>query len=132
MKKTTLIILALIGLLIWRECLYASRRASLIADTIQETSDDLLVACEARIDEIVDACEAGKIDEPEQAFFDLLDEKLNTDTEKNIAHIFYGDDDSLDDVAQGILDDLEHETLLQSVSFNPDGDTTVCVMIVKK
>lgn len=88
--------------------------------------------CIDTYDKVMEDFENGKIEEPEQAFFDLLDEKLNTETEKNIAHIFYAGDDSIDDVAQGILDDLEHETLLQSVSFDPDGDTTVCVMIVAK
>lgn len=73
-----------------------------------------------------------EIDDWEQVWFNQLDEKLNTDTEKNIAHIFYADDDSIGDVAQGILDDLSQETLLRAVCFDPDGDTTVVVCIVKK
>lgn len=72
--KTFFIILSLIAVIMWRECIHASRRAHLInhyeqeialaqdmaadacndkiADIIQETSDDLLTACEKRIDEI--------------------------------------------------------------------------------
>lgn len=74
----------------------------------------------------------GVIDDWEQVFFDTLDKKLETDTEKVIAHIFYADDDSMDDIAQGILDDLTHETLLQSVCFDPDSEKTVVVCMVKK
>lgn len=48
MKKTYLIIAALVALLAWREY----TRADAIAWAIQDTSDDLLVACEAKIDEI--------------------------------------------------------------------------------
>lgn len=76
--------------------------------------------------------ENGEIDDWEQVWFNQLDDKLNTDTEKNIAHIFYADDDSIGDVAQGILDDLSQETLLRAVCFDPDGDTTVVVCMVSK
>lgn len=48
MKKTYLIIAALVALLAWREY----TRADAIAWAIQDTSDALLVACEAKIDEI--------------------------------------------------------------------------------
>ena len=76
--------------------------------------------------------ENGLIEDWEQVFFNNLDKVLETNTEKVISHIFYADDDSMEDVAQGILTDLENETLLQSVCFDPNGDTTVVVMIVKK
>lgn len=72
------------------------------------------------------------IEDWEQVFFDRLEKKLETDTEKVIAHIFYADDDSIDDVAQGILDDLTQETLLQSVCFDADSETTVVVCMVAK
>lgn len=73
-KKTFICIVSLLAIIMWRECIHASRRAHLInhyeqeialaqdmaadacndkiADAIQETSDDLLNACEKRIDEI--------------------------------------------------------------------------------
>lgn len=73
-KKTFICIVSLLAIIMWRECIHASRRAHLInhyeqqialaqdmtadacndkiADAIQETSDDLLAACEKRIDEI--------------------------------------------------------------------------------
>jgi len=72
------------------------------------------------------------IEDWEQVFFDRLDKKLETDTEKVIAHIFYADDDGMNDVAQGILDDLTQETLLQSVCFDADSETTVVVCMVAK
>ena len=49
MKKTYLIIAALVALLAWREY----TRADAIAWAIQDTSDTTLTACEARIDEIL-------------------------------------------------------------------------------
>lgn len=46
------------------------------------------------------------VEDWEQMFFDALDEKLETDTEKVIAHIYYHDDDTIDETAQGILNAL--------------------------
>ena len=46
--KKNIVIVALLALLAWRE--YSNYNA--IQWTIQNTSDDLLIACEARIDEI--------------------------------------------------------------------------------
>lgn len=48
MKKTIFYILILTAVLIWREYTNANR----IAEAIQATSDDLLIACEAKIDEL--------------------------------------------------------------------------------
>ena len=48
MKKTTIIIVALLAAIAWREY----TRADAIAWAIQDTSDALLVACETKIDEI--------------------------------------------------------------------------------
>lgn len=49
MKKSFLIIAALVALLAWRE----STRADAIAQAVQSTSDELLTACESKIDEIL-------------------------------------------------------------------------------
>ena len=81
---------------------------------------------------VMEDFENGKIEDPEQVWFDMLDDRLNTDTEKNIAHIFYAREDSISDVASGILGDLSQETLLRAVCFEPDGDKTVVVCMVAK
>lgn len=91
--------------------------AKIVQDAYFETRDDF---------------ENNKIDDWEQVFFDKLDDRLETDTEKVITHLFYADDDSIADVVDGILYDLSQETLLQSFYFEPDGDTVVMVCIVKK
>lgn len=48
MKKPIFYILTFAAVLIWREYTNANR----IAEAIQATSDDLLIACEAKIDEL--------------------------------------------------------------------------------
>lgn len=48
MKKSIFYILTFAAILIWREY----TRADAIAWAIQDTSDELLVACEAKIDEL--------------------------------------------------------------------------------
>lgn len=57
MKKYWLIIGALVALLAWREHYHGQQIASIcaaqVADAVQVASDDLLVACEAKIDEIL-------------------------------------------------------------------------------
>ena len=57
MKKYWLIIAALIALLVWREYYHAHQTANIcatqVADAVQGASDDLLAACEAKIDEIL-------------------------------------------------------------------------------
>lgn len=58
MKKTYFIIAGLIALLAWREYYHAhayaapDRCAEQVASAIQDTSDALLDACEAKIDEV--------------------------------------------------------------------------------
>lgn len=59
MKKSYFIIAGLIALLAWREYYHAhaytapDRCAEQVANAIQDTSDALLDACEAKIDEIL-------------------------------------------------------------------------------
>ena len=62
---------------------------------------------------VMEDFENGKIEDPEQVWFDMLD-------------------DSISDVASGILGDLSQETLLRAVCFEPDGDKTVVVCMVAK
>lgn len=58
--KDFIYIIAIFAVLMWRECIHASRQAYLINEyeqrieqAIQDTSDDTLAACEQRIDEIM-------------------------------------------------------------------------------
>lgn len=56
MKKTTIIILALVALIFWRECIHASRRAHLINHYEQEIAmaqDMAADACNDKIAEIL-------------------------------------------------------------------------------
>ena len=57
MKKFYFIIAALVALLGWREYYHTHQTARIcaaqVADAVQVASDDLLVACEAKIDEIL-------------------------------------------------------------------------------
>ena len=73
----------------------------------------------------------GKIDDWEQVWFNKLEDKLDTDSEKVIASIFYSDE-TITDVVQCILNDLSQETVLQSVCFDADSETTVVVCMVTK
>lgn len=73
------------------------------------------------------------VEDWEQMFFDALDEKLETDTEKVIAHIYYHDDDTIDETAQGILNALLEKKLLQATCFyDAFQDATVVVCMVEK
>ena len=73
------------------------------------------------------------VDDWEQMFFDALSDKFDTDTEKVVAHIYYHDDDSIDETAQGVLDMLMGKKLLQATCFYDSfQDATVVVGIVEK
>lgn len=67
------------------------------------------------------------IEDWEQEFFNALDDKLDNDKEEVFAHIYYGDDDSLSDVADGILNSLQDRRLLRAYVWE-EYDT--CVIVV--
>lgn len=67
------------------------------------------------------------IEDWEQEFFNALDDKFNNDKEEVFACIYYGDDDSITDVADGILNCLQDRRLLRSYIWE-EYDT--CVIVV--
>lgn len=93
------------------------RLAKIVNDTYYETQEDF---------------NNDLIEDWEQVFFNRLDDQLETDTEKVIAHLFYADDDTMAEVVENILWDLSQETLLQSFSFEPYDNMVVMVCIVAK
>lgn len=87
-----------------------------------------------------DACELyfkhrdrHQTDDWEQEYFDDMESRYNTETEQCLIHLFYADDESIGDTAQGVLDDLLGKTLLRATCFDDtETDTTITVCIVKK
>lgn len=86
-----------------------------------------------------DACELyfkhrdSKVDDWEQAYFDDMERRYNTETEQCLIHLYYADDETIGSTAQGVLDDLVGKTLVQATCFDDyETDTTVAVSIVKK
>lgn len=71
-------------------------------------------------------------DDWEQAWFDEL-EKLDTETARVDAHLFYTDDDTKDEIVAGIIDDIKGQTILQATQFFDESlDTLAVVYIIKK
>lgn len=64
-------------------------------------------------------------------FFNKLDDDFERLSQVIIEYYLLNRIDDIDEYRLQ-CDEIAYETLLQSVSFDPDGDTTVCVMIVAK
>lgn len=72
-------------------------------------------------------------DDWEQEYFDMMSVRYDTKDTECLIHLYYHDDDSIGEVAQGIIEDLTGKTVLLSTSFDDDdNDTTVVACIVKK
>lgn len=72
-------------------------------------------------------------DDWEQIYFDALADKYDTDSQQVISHLYYWDNDTIGEVAQGILEAIENKKLLEFDCFDDDyNSTTVVVGIVEK
>ena len=72
-------------------------------------------------------------DDWEQEYFDTLDAKFETEKTEVVAHLYYWDDDTIGEIAEGILESLEGKKLLEFDCFDDDdNETTVVVGIVEK
>lgn len=72
-------------------------------------------------------------DDWEQEYFDALDAEFDTDNTEVVAHLYYWDNDTMGEVAQGILEALNEKKLLRFDCFDDDeNETTVVVGIVEK
>ena len=72
-------------------------------------------------------------DDWEQIYFDTLDDKFGTDKHEVVAHMYYWDNDTIGEVAQGILEAVENKKLLEFDCFDDEwNSTTVVVGIVEK
>ena len=67
----------------------------------------------------------------EQAYFDAMELRYDTEEEVCLVHIYYSDDDYIGEVAQGILDDLNGRRLILSNCFE-DGNAVIVATIVDK
>lgn len=93
---------------------------------------ELVNLCMKTFEDIHEKFENHEIEDWEQVYFDTLEKELNNPDEECLVHLYYPDDDSITDVAEGVLDDLLGKKLIQAVVFEPHSDITVCVMITKK
>ena len=74
-----------------------------------------------------------KTEDWEQAYFDAMEIRYDTEEEECLIHLYYWDDDDITGVAQGILRDLDGKRILLSNVFeDDDNSTTVVATIVKK
>ena len=72
-------------------------------------------------------------DDWEQQYFDTLNAELDTDTTQVLAEMFYWDDDTTGEIAQGVLDMLDGKKLLRYDCFDDEeNETTIVVAIVEK
>lgn len=97
-----------------------------------KTYRELVDFCMKTFADIHAKFENHEIEDWEQVYFDTLEKELNNLDEECLVHLYYPDDDSITDVADGVLDDLLGKKLIQAVVFEPHSDITVCVMIVKR
>lgn len=76
----------------------------------------------------------GKTPDWEQDYFNKMEEEFNTKTCQTLCHIFYWDDDTIGDTAEGVLEDLEGEKLIKFTCFDDDvyQCATIVVAIVEK
>lgn len=72
-------------------------------------------------------------DDWEQQYFDTLNAELDTDITQVLAEMFYWDDDTTGEIAQGVLDMLDGKKLLRYDCFDDEeNETTIVVAIVEK
>ena len=97
-----------------------------------KTYRELVGFCMKTFEDIHEKFENHEIEDWEQVYFDTLEKELSNDNEDVYVHLFYPDDDSITDVADGVLNGVLGKQVLQAVVFEPYSDITVCVIITSK
>ena len=97
-----------------------------------KTYKELVNFCVKTFEDIHEKFENNEIEDWEQVYFDTLEKELNNPDEECLVHLFYPDDDSITDVAEGVLNEVLGRHVLQAVVFEPYSDITVCVIITSK
>lgn len=97
-----------------------------------KTYRELVGFCMKTFEDIHEKFENHEIEDWEQVYFDTLEKELNNLDEECLVHLYYPDDDSVTDVAEGVLNDVLGRHVLQAVVFEPYSDITVCVIITSK
>lgn len=97
-----------------------------------KTYRELVNFCVKTFEDIHSKFENNEIEDWEQVYFDTLEQELGNENEIVYVHLFYPGEDSITDVADGVLNGVLGKKVLQAVVFEPYSDITVCVIITKK
>lgn len=68
----------------------------------------------------------------EQAYFNAMELRYDTEEEQCLVHIYYYDDSDIAEVAQCILDDLDGRRLILSNIFEDENAVIVATIVDKK
>jgi len=72
-------------------------------------------------------------DDWEQEYFDDMGAKYDNGEHMCLIHIFYSDDDTIGDVVQKTLEDLQGKKLITATCFDDESlDATIAVMLVQR
>ena len=97
-----------------------------------KTYRELVNFCVKTFEDIHSKFENNEIEDWEQVYFDTLEQELGNENEIVYVHLFYPGEDSITDVADGVLNGVLGKKVLQAVVFEPYSDITVCVIITSK